>query len=197
MKMMKIKVNPLDKKYPINPIAISVFIILIVLVQWMFAAGFIGIKARLALSIASALIAASIRIADQWEKAIVLRMGRFIGLRGPGIFFIIPIIDRVDKYIDQRVRVTDFMAEKTLTRDTVPVDVDAVVYWMVWDAEKAALEVEQYHNAVSYIAQTCLRDIIGRHELADLLQNREQIGESLQGKFPLASINFQTDLALP
>ena len=144
------KINPLDKKYPINPIAISVFVILFILVQWLFAEDFIGLRTRVVLIVASAFIAASIRIADQWEKAIVLRVGRFIGLRGPGIFFIIPIIDRVDKYIDQRVRVTDFKAEKTLTRDTVPVDVDAVVYWMVWDAEKAALEVEQYHNTVAF-----------------------------------------------
>ena len=120
-------------------------------------------------------LAASIRIADQWEKAVVLRMGKFLGLKGPGIFLIIPIIDRVDNYIDQRVRVTDFSAEKTLTKDTVPVDVDAVVYWTVWDVEKAALEVRRYVQAVTYIAQTGLRDIIGRHELADLLQNRDKI----------------------
>jgi regulator of protease activity HflC (stomatin/prohibitin superfamily) len=117
------------------------------------------------------LIAASLKIADQWEKAVVLRMGKFRGLRGPGLFLIIPIIDRIDKYIDQRVRVTDFNAEKTLTKDTVPVDVDAVVYWTVWDVEKAALEVRRYVQAVTYIAQTGLRDIIGRHELADLLQH--------------------------
>jgi len=108
-------------------------------------------------------------------------MGKFIGLKGPGLFFIIPIIDRVDNYIDQRVRVNDFNAEETLTKDTVPVNVDAVVYWTVWDVEKAALEVQQYTNAVTYIAQTGLRDIIGKHELADLLQNREKIAEALQG----------------
>ena len=126
------------------------------------------------------ILAASIRIADQWEKAVVLRMGKFLGLRGPGIFLIIPIVDRIDNYIDQRVRVTDFSAEKTLTKDTVPVDVDAVVYWTVWDVEKAALEVRRYAQAVSYIAQTGLRDIIGRHELADLLQHRDKIAEALQ-----------------
>jgi regulator of protease activity HflC (stomatin/prohibitin superfamily) len=126
------------------------------------------------------ILAASIRIADQWEKAVVLRMGKFLGLKGPGIFLIIPIIDRVDNYIDQRVRVTDFSAEKTLTKDTVPVDVDAVVYWTVWDVEKAALEVRRYAHAVTYIALTGLRDIIGRHELADLLQNRDKIAEALQ-----------------
>jgi regulator of protease activity HflC (stomatin/prohibitin superfamily) len=96
------------------------------------------------------------------------------------LFFIIPIFDRVDNYIDQRVRVTDFKAEETLTKDTVPVNVDAVVYWTVWDVEKAALEVQEYTNAVTYIAQTGLRDIIGKHELADLLQHREKIAEALQ-----------------
>jgi regulator of protease activity HflC (stomatin/prohibitin superfamily) len=125
-------------------------------------------------------LAASIRIADQWEKAVVLRMGKFIGLRGPGIFLLIPIIDQIDDFIDQRVRVTDITAEKTLTKDTVPVDVDAVVYWTVWDVEKAALEVEKYAQAVTYMTLTGLRDTIGRHELADLLQNREKIAEDLQ-----------------
>jgi len=128
----------------------------------------------------SVLVAISIQIADQWEKAVVLRMGKFTGLKGPGPFMIIPIIDHVANYIDQRVRVTDFKAEETLTRDTVPVNVDAVVYWTVWDVEKAALEVQEYKTAVSYIAQTTLRDIIGRHELADLLQHREKIGTELQ-----------------
>jgi len=125
-------------------------------------------------------IAASIRTADQWEKAVVLRLGKFKGLKGPGLFFIIPIIDRIDQFIDQRVRVTDFSAEKTLTKDTVPVNVDAVAYWTVWDAEKTALEVEMYIEAVSYACMTGLRDIIGKHELADLLQNREKIAEDLQ-----------------
>ncbi|EDY83198.1 SPFH domain / Band 7 family protein [Verrucomicrobiia bacterium DG1235] len=126
------------------------------------------------------LVAYSIRIANQWEKAVVLRMGKFIGLKGPGVFFVIPILERVDLFVDQRVRVTDFHAEKTLTKDTVPVNVDAVVYWMVWDVEKAALEVEKYYEAVAFIAQTGLRDIIGRHELAELLQHREKVGEALQ-----------------
>ncbi len=130
--------------------------------------------------ILSAFISASIHIADQWEKAVWLRMGKYKGLKGPGIFFIIPIIDTVDKYIDQRIRVTDFKAEQTLTKDTVPVNVDAVVYWTVWDVEKAALEVQQYEKAISYIAQTGLRDIIGKHELADLLQERDKIAEDLQ-----------------
>ncbi|WP_425236498.1 slipin family protein [Ulvibacterium sp.] len=132
------------------------------------------------LLLACLLLSRSIHIADQWEKAVVLRMGKFQGLRGPGIFFIIPIIDQIDKYIDQRVRVTDFKAEQTLTKDTVPVNVDAVVYWTVWDVEKAALEVQEYERAIFYIAQTGLRDIIGKHELADILQEREKIAEDLQ-----------------
>ena len=128
----------------------------------------------------SILIASSIKIANQWERAVILRMGRFRGLRGPGLFLIIPIVDRVYSYIDQRVRVTDFAAEETLTKDTVPVNVDAVVYWTVWDVEKAALEVQKYEKAVSYIAATGLRDTIGKHELAELLQHREKIAEDLQ-----------------
>ncbi len=125
-------------------------------------------------------LAFSVRIANQWDRAVVLRMGKFVGLRGPGLFFVVPILDEVNSFIDQRVRVTDFHAEKTLTKDTVPVNVDAVVYWMVWDVEKAALEVERYMEAVSYVAQTGLRDIIGRNDLAGLLQHREEIAEALQ-----------------
>ena len=130
--------------------------------------------------IVSLLLSSSIHIADQWEKGVVLRMGRYVGLCGPGLFMIIPILDRVDSLIDQRVRVTDFSAEETLTKDTVPVNVDAVVYWTVWDVEKAALEVQEYRKAISFIAQTGLRDIIGKHELAELLQERESIAEALQ-----------------
>ncbi len=126
------------------------------------------------------LLCNSLKTADQWEKAVVLRLGKYRGLKGPGFFFIIPIFDKVDKYIDQRVRVTSFSAEKTLTKDTVPVNVDAVAYWTVWDAEKTALEVQEYGEAVTYAAQTGLRDIIGKHELADLLQNREQIAGDIQ-----------------
>lgn len=126
------------------------------------------------------LISSAIKTADQWEKAIVLRLGNYKGLRGPGLFFILPIIERVNTLIDQRVRVDNFSAENTLTKDTVPVNVDAVAYWTVWDAEKTALEVADYHNAVSFAAQTTLRDIIGKHELSDLLQNREKIAGDLQ-----------------
>jgi len=167
-------------KKSINPISITIIVIAAItgllleqfnVVHWSIAAILVFVLL---------VIAASIRIADQWEKAVVLRMGKFLGLRGPGIFLIIPIIDRVNEYIDQRVRVTDITAEKTLTKDTVPVDVDAVVYWTVWDVEKAALEVREYVQAVTYMTLTGLRDTIGRHELADLLQNRDKIAADLQ-----------------
>lgn len=134
----------------------------------------------IAMLTASVLISSSIHIADQWERAVVLRMGKYKGLKGPGLFFIVPIIDKVSDYIDQRIRVTEFKAEQTLTKDTVPVNVDAVVYWTVWDVEKAALEVQDYVTAISNIAQTGLRDIIGKHELSDLLQERDKIAEGLQ-----------------
>jgi len=126
------------------------------------------------------LAALSPRVAQQWERAVVLRLGRFIGLRGPGLFWLIPLIDVVSRYIDQRVITTAFAAEQTLTSDTVPVNVDAVLFWMVYDPEKAALEVQSYPDAVSWAAQTALRDIIGRTSLADLLRGREKIEEELQ-----------------
>jgi regulator of protease activity HflC (stomatin/prohibitin superfamily) len=107
-------------------------------------------------------------------------MGKYRGLKGPGAFLIIPIMDRVVAYVDQQIRVTEFKAEETLTKDTVPTNVDAVVYWTIWDAEKAVLEVQDYAAAISFIAQTGLRDIIGQHELADLLQHREKIADALQ-----------------
>jgi regulator of protease activity HflC (stomatin/prohibitin superfamily) len=120
------------------------------------------------------------RVAQQWERAVVLRLGRFIGLRGPGLFWIIPLVDKVARSIDQRVITTTFAAEQTLTSDTVPVNVDAVLFWVVYDPEKAALEVQNYALAVSWAAQTALRDIIGRTSLADLLRGREQIEQELQ-----------------
>jgi regulator of protease activity HflC (stomatin/prohibitin superfamily) len=120
------------------------------------------------------------RIAQQWERAVVLRFGRFIGLRGPGLFWTIPFVDRVSAWIDQRVITTAFAAEQTLTADTVPVNVDAVLFWMVHDAERAALEVQDYAQAVSWAAQTALRDVIGRTTLSSLLQERERIEEELQ-----------------
>ncbi len=163
-----------------NPFSIMVFIIFGSIFILLGILGYIHHIPAIAGGILSLFFASCIQVADQWEKAVLLRLGKFIGLRGPGLFFIIPIIDRVDAFIDQRVRVSDFTAEKTLTKDTVPVNVDAVVYWTVWDAEKAALEVRRYIKAVTYVAKTGLRDIIGKHELADLLQNRDKIAKELE-----------------
>ena len=122
----------------------------------------------------------ALKIADQWEKAIILRLGRFIGLRGPGLFWVVPVVDRVPNWIDHRVMVTPFSAEKTLTKDTVPVDVDAVLFWLVWDAEKAALEVEDYQVAIAWAAQTALREVIGQMDLADILVGRARMDRDLQ-----------------
>ena len=126
------------------------------------------------------LAAMSPRVARQWERAVVLRLGRFIGLQGPGLFWVIPFVDVVARSIDQRMITTGFAAEQTLTSDTVPVNVDAVLFWVVHDPEKAALEVQNYAAAVSWAAQTGLRDIIGRTSLADLLRGREKIEHDLQ-----------------
>ena len=122
----------------------------------------------------------SIKVADQWEKVAVLRLGRYIGLRGPGIFHMIPIVDRLSRFVDQRVRVASVTAESTLTRDTVPVNVDAIVFWLVWNAEKSILEVEDFVQAITMSAQTGLRESIGRHELGQLVTERESLGRELQ-----------------
>ena len=167
-------------KNSFNPISISILLVLAAGETALYYFQFISVPVYIALLIVSVLLASSIQIADQWEKAVVLRMGKYNGLKGPGLFVIIPIIDRVINYIDQRIRVTDFKAEQTLTKDTVPVNVVAVLYWTVWDVEKAALEVQEYNAAIEYIAQTGLRDIIGKHELAELLQDREKIASNLQ-----------------
>jgi regulator of protease activity HflC (stomatin/prohibitin superfamily) len=121
----------------------------------------------------------AIKIADQWEKAVVLRLGRFQSLRGPGLFLIIPIIDNVAYWIDNRVT-TSFTAEKTLTKDTVPVDVDAVLFWRVLDAKKAALEIADYRNAINWASQTALRDVIGKTMLSEMLEGRDKMSEQLQ-----------------
>lgn len=126
------------------------------------------------------ILAQSPKVAKQWERGVVLRLGKYIGLRGPGLFWIVPLIDSVTTWIDQRVITTNFNAEETLTSDTVPVNVDAVLFWMVFDPEKAALEVQDYARAVSWAAQTALRDIIGRTALTDLLRGREKVEDELQ-----------------
>ncbi len=122
----------------------------------------------------------AIRVADQWEKVAVLRFGRYIGLRGPGLFHVIPVVDTISRYVDQRVRVANVSAESTLTRDTVPVNVDAIVFWMVWNAEKSILEVQDFTSAITLSAQTALRESIGRHELHQMVAEREMLGKELQ-----------------
>ena len=122
----------------------------------------------------------AIRVAEQWEKAAVLRLGRYIGLRGPGIFMIVPVIDEISLYVDQRVRVVEVSAESALTRDTVPVNVDAIVFWLVWNAEKSILEVVNFSEAIMMSAQTALRESIGRHDLAQMITERETLGRELQ-----------------
>lgn len=122
----------------------------------------------------------AIKVVRQWEKVAVLRLGRYIGLRGPGMFWIIPIVDTLTTYVDQRVRATSVSAESTLTRDTVPTSVDAIVFWLVWNAEKSLLEVADFENTVLLSAQTALREAIGRHELSQMIAERETMGHELQ-----------------
>jgi len=162
-----------------NPVAVASFIICV-------AAGLIGtaLTQRPASAVAGALVGLyllfAIKVVRQWEKAIKLHFGRYVGLRGPGICLIVPIIQTLSQFVDQRVRVANVSAETTLTRDTVPVNVDAIVFWMVWNAEKAILEVESYVDAINMSAQTALRESIGRHDLHQALAEREMLGQELQ-----------------
>jgi regulator of protease activity HflC (stomatin/prohibitin superfamily) len=137
---------------------------------WITAAGVLG----------ALVILLSLRIALQWDRAVVLRLGHFHGLHGPGVFWLVPFVDQVARYVDMRIRATEFSSESTLTRDTVPVNVDAICFWMVWDAQKAVLEVENYYRAIVLSAQTALRDTIGTHTLAEMLTQREALGRTLQ-----------------
>ena len=122
----------------------------------------------------------SIKVVDQWQKVALLRFGRYQGLRGPGLFMIIPIAEQLSRYVDQRIRVTTVSAESTLTRDTVPVNVDAIVFWLVWNAEKSILEVEDFLQAITLSSQTALRESIGRHQLAEMITDRDTLGRELQ-----------------
>ena len=173
MSNLKLGMQPARINQHISPLAIFAFCVILLLGivglpiltargvsdnwlgVWMAAVILVGIYILFALKVAS-----------QWEKAVLLRLGKFSGLHGPGLFWIVPLLDTIPSWIDHRVMVTPFAAEKTLTKDTVPVDVDAVLFWVVWDAEKAALEVEDYRSAIAWAAQTALRDIIGRMMLA-------------------------------
>jgi len=157
----------------------------LVLVAWVAAGGLVSLAAGdpipLVVCVAIGLVAMqSPRVARQWERGIVLRLGRFSGMRGPGLFWVVPFVDIVGAWIDQRTITTSFAAEQTLTSDTVPVNVDAVLFWLVHDPQKAALEVQSYGQAVSWAAQTALRDIIGRTPLIELLRGRERIETELQ-----------------
>ena len=187
MSNLKLGMQPARINQHISPLAIFAFCVILLLGivglpiltargvsdnwigVWMAAVILVGIYILFALKVAS-----------QWEKAVLLRLGKFSGLHGPGLFWIVPLLDTIPSWIDHRVMVTPFAAEKTLTKDTVPVDVDAVLFWVVWDAEKAALEVEDYRSAIAWAAQTALRDIIGRMMLADILVGRSTIDEELQ-----------------
>jgi regulator of protease activity HflC (stomatin/prohibitin superfamily) len=126
------------------------------------------------------LLTPSIQLAEQWEKAVVLRFGKFSRNKGPGLFLILPVVERIAEFVDTRIRATDFSAETTLTRDTVPVNVDAIAFWMIWDSKKAILELENFLEAVILSAQTTLRDAIGKHELAALLSERDRLGKEIQ-----------------
>ncbi len=173
--------------YHLNGISIFLFIVFtigaILLAEWMDTNNFTDIQivwVVIPLILIGLFFMFAIKMARQWEKAVVLRFGRFHGLKGPGVFWIIPIIDSVPNWIDQRVMVTPFSAEKTLTRDTVPVNVDAVLFWVVWDAEKAALEVENFRNAIAWASQTALREVIGQMTLAEILVGRANMDKQLQ-----------------
>ncbi len=161
--------------------AVGVGVMLAFLAAGLAAAQFAG---RPWIAIAGALTGVyflyAIRVVDQWEKVALLRFGKYRGLRGPGLFLIVPVVDSLSRYVDQRVRVTTVSAESALTRDTVPVNVDAIIFWLVWNAEKSILEVEDFMQAIALGSQTALRESIGRHHLAEMITEREMLGHELQ-----------------
>jgi regulator of protease activity HflC (stomatin/prohibitin superfamily) len=167
------------ERIPLNRVAVTVFVICLV-------AGALGtaLTNHPAPVISGALVGIyflfAIKVVQQWERVAVLRLGRYVGLRGPGLRLIIPILETLSPYVDQRVRVASVSAESTLTRDTVPVNVDAIVFWLVWNAEKSIFEVENFIEAINMSAQTALRESIGRHELAQMITERETMGRELQ-----------------
>ena len=168
-----------QEKTQVSGIAVALFVISVVAGLALMS----GFNSRIPLCaglLVGAYLLFSIKVADQWEKVAVLRLGRFIGLRGPGLFHMIPIVDRLSRFVDQRVRTASVTAESTLTRDTVPVNVDAIVFWLVWNAEKSILEVQDFVQAITMSAQTALRESIGRHELAQMITERESLGRELQ-----------------
>ncbi len=185
MKLAKTNLDAFQTKQ-VNPLSLTLFfvcifgaILTVAALDGRVAQG-VMVAIMIAIMLLGVYILFALKIANQWEKAVVLRLGKLHSLRGPGLFWIVPLIDTVTAWIDHRVTVSPFAAEKTLTKDTVPVDVDAVLFWVVWDAEKAALEVKDYQAAISWSAQTALRDIIGKMMLADILVGREMIDQELQ-----------------
>ena len=185
--LMQLNIGPQKDSARVSGIAgfwFTIFLLISTLgTTWMAVSGF-SVLTIVSFSFVTLLIAIylllAIKVANQWEKAVVLRFGKFRGLKGPGIFWLIPIADTVADWIDHRVMVSPFSAEKTLTKDTVPVDVDAVLFWVVWDAEKAALEVENYRTAITWASQTALREVIGSLDLADILIGRAKMDAELQ-----------------
>lgn len=164
---------------PFNKVAVALFLIFV-------GAGALAMQlthnnvALIAGAVVGVYLLFSVKVIQQWEKVALLRLGKYVGLRGPGLFMIIPIVDSISPYVDQRVRVASVTAEAALSRDTVPVNVDAIVFWLVWNAEKAILEVENFNDAITRSAQTALRESIGRHELAQMITERETLGKELQ-----------------
>jgi len=168
-----------DARRVVSEIGLLAFFL--VLAATGLAAGVAGSPAPLAVGLPVGFyLLFSLKVARQWERAVVLRFGKFQGLKGPGLFPIVPVVDVVSHLVDQRVRVSDVTAESALTRDTVPVNVDAIVFWTVWDAKKSILEVSDYIDAVLFGAQTALRESIGKHMLAEMITERDQLGKELQ-----------------
>jgi regulator of protease activity HflC (stomatin/prohibitin superfamily) len=177
------RVPPQAAVLGLSVLVVGVAAVLVVTQPWDVAEGVRGAAfwgPLIAVLFLAWLAGSALKVAEQWERAVVLRFGAYKGLRGPGFFFIIPIAEYIAYHVDQRIRARQFSAETTLTRDTVPVDVDAIFFYVVWDVEKAVLEVERFEEAILFSAQTALRDIIGKHELADILQNRKELGQTLQ-----------------
>ncbi len=163
---------------PINPISLAIFVVLAGLGAFLIAGG--QLVPGAALVVLAAIVAVALKMARQWEKAVVLRAGKFVGIKGPGLFLIVPILDVIAAWVDTRIRATQFLAEQTLTKDTVPVDVDAIIFWIVVDVRRATLEVADYAAAIGWAAQTSLREMIGAADLATLLSNRQAADEQLR-----------------
>ena len=181
--------SPNDTRYPLAAF-VAGFVAAGLLGGSLYVAGVPVPAAAAAGLLLGVLLASSLKYADQWEKAVLLRLGRYRGLRGPGYFVIVPLIERVSYHIDQRIRTTAFGAEACLTRDTVPVNVDAIAFWIVNDPERAALEVQDYDEAVILSAQTALRDAIGKHDLAELIQSRVELGHGLKDALERKMLNW-------